>query len=236
MADPSSGTGSLAILPRASASAWSKPVSRGWPELASTPLSQAMSLPWGRAALTTAVLLYLGAALVGPLLALAGELAALGVPKIVQALLRPAALAALRMTLVLTGIAVVVNAVVGTLGALALTRHRFVGRGVFNALADLPLAISPVMIGLAFTLLLGRDGWVAPMLGAMHVQALFAFPGLVIATLFVTLPFTLREVAYVLEEIGASEEEAATTLGASPWQTFWRVTLPNVRLGLGYGL
>jgi sulfate transport system permease protein len=85
-------------------------------------------------------------------------------------------------------------------------------------------------------LLVGRGGLLAAPLAAFGVQVLFAFPGLLIATLFVTLPFTLREVAYVLEEIGTSEEEAAATLGASPWQTFWRVTLPNIRIGLGYGL
>jgi sulfate/thiosulfate transport system permease protein len=215
---------------------WPKPRSSGWPTLAATPLSQAMSLPWGRAALMIAVLLYLGAALIGPLLALGAELVALGLPTVLRALSRPEALAALRMTLVLTVIAVAVNAVVGTLAAIALTRHRFLGRSILNALADLPLAISPVMIGLAFVLLLGRGGWLAPLLETLNVKTLFAFPGLVIATLFVTLPFTLREVAYVLEEIGTSEEEAAATLGASPWQTFWRVTLPNIRLGLGYGL
>jgi sulfate/thiosulfate transport system permease protein len=215
---------------------WPKPRSSGWPTLAAAPLSQAMSLPWGRAALMIAVLLYLGAVLIGPLLALGAELIALGLPTVVRALSRPEALAALHMTLVLTVIAVAVNAVVGTLGAIALTRHRFLGRSILNALADLPLAISPVMIGLAFVLLLGRGGWLAPLLETVDIKALFAFPGLVIATLFVTLPFTLREVAYVLEEIGTSEEEAAATLGASPWQTFWRVTLPNIRLGLGYGL
>jgi len=224
------------IAPAAQAEWQQKPRSSGWPTLAATPLSQAMSLPWGRAALMIAVLLYLGAALIGPLLALGAELVALGLPTVVRALSRPEALAALRMTLVLTVIAVAVNAVVGTLGAIALTRHRFLGRSVLNALADLPLAISPVMIGLAFVLLLGRGGWLAPLLESLNVKTLFAFPGLVIATLFVTLPFTLREVAYVLEEIGTSEEEAAATLGASPWQTFWRVTLPNIRLGLSYGL
>jgi sulfate transport system permease protein len=223
------------IAPAAQAE-WPKPRSSGWPTLAAAPLSQAMSLPWGRAALMIAVLLYLGAALIGPLLALGAQLVALGLPTVVAALSRPEALAAFRMTLVLTVIAVVVNAVVGTLGAIALTRHRFLGRSVLNALADLPLAISPVMIGLAFVLLLGRGGWLAPLLDSLNIKTLFAFPGLVIATLFVTLPFTLREVAYVLEEIGTSEEEAAVTLGASAWQTFWRVTLPNIRLGLSYGL
>jgi sulfate transport system permease protein len=182
------------------------------------------------------VLLYLAAVLLGPILALAAQVARLGMHEVVAALGQPDALAALRMSIVLTLISTAINAVVGVVGAIAITRQRFLGREIINALADLPLAISPVMIGLAFMLLVGRNGWLATPLAALGVQVLFAFPGLLIATLFVTLPFTLREVAYVLEEIGTSEEEAAATLGASPLQTFWRVTLPNIRIGLGYGL
>jgi len=140
------------------------------------------------------------------------------------------------MTFELVALSSVANAVVGVIGAIAITRHRFIGRGLIDALADLPLAVSPVMVGLAFMLLLGREGWLSGPLAWLDLQVLFAFPGLLVATLFVTLPFTLREVAYVLQEIGTSEEEAAVTLGASPLQTFFRVTLPNVRLGLGYGL
>jgi sulfate transport system permease protein len=129
-----------------------------------------------------------------------------------------------------------VNATVGTIGAIALVRHRFFGRQLVSALCDLPLAVSPVMIGLAFLLLLGRDGALAPALEWLDWKLVFSFPGLVIGTLFVTLPYTIREVAYVLEEIGTSEEEAAATLGASPWQTFTQVTFPNIRVALGYGL
>jgi sulfate transport system permease protein len=159
-----------------------------------------------------------------------------GLGATLQALAKPNAVAALKMTLLLTAISVVVNTVVGTLGALAIVRQRFVGRALVNALADLPLAISPVMIGLAFMLLVGRDGWLAPALDRIGLKVMFSFTGLVIATLFVALPYTLREVVYVLEELGTSEEEAAATLGASPWQVFWRVTLPNIRFGLGYGV
>src|SRR5690606_19230616 len=116
----------------------------------------------------------------------------------------PAALDALRMSLVLVVIALVVNSVVGTLGAIALVRHRFVGRGLVSALCDLPLAVSPVMIGLAFLLLVGRDGALSPLLYWFGLKVVFSFPGLVIGTLFVTLPYAVREVAYVLEEIGTS--------------------------------
>jgi sulfate/thiosulfate transport system permease protein len=182
------------------------------------------------------VLLYLAAVLLGPIVALAAQVARIGASDVLAALSRPDALAALRMSIVLTLISTAINAVVGVAGAIAITRQRFLGREVINALADLPLAISPVMIGLAFMLLVGRGGWLSAPLASLGLQVLFAFPGLLIATLFVTLPFTLREVAYVLEEIGTSAEEAAATLGASPWQTFWRVTLPNIRVGLGYGL
>jgi sulfate transport system permease protein len=197
---------------------------------------EAAAQRFGRPLLSFAVFAYLGIVLVAPLGALGSELWSIGVLPMLHALLAPEALSALRMTLVLTSISVAVNALVGTLGGIALVRHRFVGRGVINALADLPLAISPVMIGLSFVLLVGRGGWLAAPLEALGIKVLFAFPGLLIASLFVTLPFTIREVAYVLEELGSSEEEAAATLGASPWQTFWRVTLPNVRLCLGYGL
>jgi sulfate transport system permease protein len=182
------------------------------------------------------VLVYLGAVLLGPVVALALETARIGFANAFGAVLMPDALAALQMSLLLVGIALAVNAVVGTFGAIAIVRHRFVGRELVSMLCDLPLAVSPVMVGLAFLLLLGRDGWLAPILDSIDVKVVFSFPGLVIATLFVTLPYTAREVAYVLDEIGTSDEEAATTLGASPWQTFWRVTLPNIRLALSYGL
>jgi sulfate transport system permease protein len=207
------------------------------PTLSTAPsLARTRALPLGRAALLSIVLLYLGGVLIGPLLAIGGEVAEVGVGSALRALGTADALAALRMSLVLTAIAAVVNAVAGTLGAIALVRHRFLGRGLVNAFADLPLAISPVMIGLAFVLLVGRGGWLAGPLEALGIEVLFSFPGLVLGTLFVTLPFTIREIAYVLEEIGTSEEEAAATLGASPVQTFFRVTLPNIRIGLGYGM
>lgn len=189
----------------------------------------------GRSALVAAVLLYLAVVLLAPMGALVAETRDLGFGAAITAAFRPEGLGALRTSLVLVAIAVVVNGVVGTLGAIAIVRHRFAGRGIISALADLPLAVSPVMIGLAFLLLVGREGVLATVLDALDWKIVYAFPGLVIGTLFVTLPFTIREVAYVLDEIGTSEEEAATTLGATPWQAFWRVTFPNVRIALGYG-
>jgi sulfate/thiosulfate transport system permease protein len=197
------------------------------------------SIPWlriGRGALIAVALVYLGSVLLAPMGALVVELFREGIGEAAASLVEPRALRALGMSIALMVIALVVNAVVGTVGAIAIARHRFVGRRIVNALADLPLALSPVMVALAFLLLFGREGWLGPVLEAVDLKVVFAFPGLVLATLFVTLPFTIREVAYVLEEIGTSEEEAAATLGASPWQTFWRITLPNIRYGLGYGL
>ncbi|HKP62101.1 MAG TPA: ABC transporter permease subunit [Polyangiales bacterium] len=190
----------------------------------------------GQLALGGVVLAYLGSVLLAPLGAMAVELVKLGPLTALSSLLEPNALLALRMTLILTALSVAINAVFGTLGAVAIVRHRFALRPVINALSDLPLAVSPVMVGLAFILLFGREGLLAPLTEAAGIKVVFAFTGLLLGTLFVSLPYTIREVAYVLDELGTSEEEAAATLGASPWQIFLRVTLPNVRFGLAYGL
>lgn len=190
----------------------------------------------GRVALTLAVFLYLVVVLVLPLLALVVETVRTGLPTVVDALRAPDAQFAIRQSLVLMVIAVVVNAVVGVATAIVLVRQRFRGRALLEGCIDLSLSISPVMIGLAFLLVLGRDGWVWPWLDAMGFRVAFAFPGMVIATLFVTLPYTIREVMHVLVEVGEDEEQVAATLGASWWRTFWRVTLPNVRRGLLLGL
>lgn len=196
----------------------------------------ASSRRYGQVLLGAIVLAYLGTVLIAPLGAMAVELIALGPGKALHSLLEPNALRALRMTLILAVLSVAINAVVGTLGAIALVRHRFPLRPLINALSDLPLAVSPVMVGLAFILVFGREGFLAPLTEAAGIKVVFAFTGLLLGTLFVSLPYTIREVAYVLEELGTSEEEAAATLGASPWQIFFRVTLPNARFGLAYGL
>jgi sulfate/thiosulfate transport system permease protein len=147
-----------------------------------------------------------------------------------HAVTTPDALHALKVTLILAGIAVPANTIFGVLAALAIVRYRFRGAGVFNAVVDLPLALSPVVVGLALLLLYGRGGW----LGGHHV--LFALPSMVLATMFVSLPFVVREVVPVLREIGTEQEQAAATLGANAWQTFWRVTWPAIRWATAYGV
>ena len=151
-------------------------------------------------------------------------------------LTRPAFLHAVGLTVLLAAIAVPVNTVFGLCAAWALTRHRFRGRAFILSVIDLPFAISPVVAGLMLVLLYGRNGWFGGWLQSGGIQIIFAFPGMLLATAFVSLPFVAREVIPVLEEAGSSQEEAAKTLGASEWQTFWRVTLPNIRWGLLYGV
>lgn len=179
-----------------------------------------------------AIVAWLAALLLVPLLALlVGVASAFG--EVVHALTTREALRALGLTAGIAALSVALNGVFGVAAALVLVRQRFWGRRVLDALVDLPLALSPVMTGLAFLLLFGRNGLFRPVLGDFAV--VFATPGVLLATLFVTLPFTVREVALVLEELGESEEQAAATLGASAWQTFRRVTLPNIRGGLTVG-
>jgi sulfate/thiosulfate transport system permease protein len=147
-----------------------------------------------------------------------------------DAVTTPDALHALKVTLILTAIAVPANTIFGVLCALAIVRHRYPGAGVVNAVVDLPLALSPVVVGLALLLLYGRGGW----LGGHGI--VFALPGMVLATIFVSLPFVVREVVPVLREIGTEQEQAAATLGASALQTFLRVTWPAIRYATAYGV
>lgn len=139
---------------------------------------------------------------------------------------------ALRLTVEITAVVVPLNAVFGVLCALAIVRHRMRGMGIVNALVDLPLALSPVVVGLALYLLYGRDGW----FGGLPFPVLFALPSMVLATTFVSLPFVVREVVPVLREIGTQQEEAAATLGASALTTFRRITLPAIRWAIAYGV
>src|SRR3954463_15354591 len=148
----------------------------------------------------------------------------------------PAAIHALFLTLEVALISVPLNAAFGVVAALALVRGKFPGKRLLDALIDLPFAISPVVIGLSLLLVYGRTGWFGPWLTDHGIQIIFSLPGIVLATIFVSLPFVAREVAPVLREVGDEQEQAAATLGASAWQSFWRVTLPSIRWGLAYGV
>lgn len=190
----------------------------------------------GRLVLAIVVLTYVGLVLGAPILGLVVEAAtdatnAQGVSVDTEVLS-----SAFGRSIALAVIAAVFNGILGIGAGLIIVRHRFLGRGVLDAMIDLPLAVSPVMIGLGFLMLFGRDGWFEPVVEQLGIPVVFAFPGMALATLFVTLPYTAREVAYVLEELGTSEEEAARTLGASPFTTFCKVTLPNLRHAALYGV
>lgn len=147
----------------------------------------------------------------------------------------PAAISALQLSLLIVAIVVPLNVIFGIVTALALARGRFPGKGVLQAVVDLPFAVSPVVAGVALILLWGYGGWFGG-IESLGFRVIFGFPGLVLATLFVTLPFVVREVEPVLREIGTEQEQAAATLGANGWQTFWRITLPAIRWGLTYGI
>jgi sulfate transport system permease protein len=140
------------------------------------------------------------------------------------------------LTIEVCAIAVPLNTIFGVVCALVLVRQRFRGKGLLNLIIDLPFAISPVVIGLSLILVYGRDGWFGSWLEDAGIQIIFSTPGIVLATIFVSLPFVVREVVPVLHEIGDEQEQAAYTLGASSWQTFWRVTLPAIRWGVTYGV
>jgi sulfate transport system permease protein len=159
-----------------------------------------------------------------------------GLGFVIDSISTPAAIHALFLTLEVAVITVPLNAAFGVLAALALVRGRFPGKRLLDALIDLPFAISPVVIGLSLLLLYGRTGWFGPALADAGIQIVFSVPGIVLATVFVSMPFVVREVAPVLSEIGEDQEQAAATLGANGWQTFWRVTLPAIRWGLAYGV
>jgi sulfate transport system permease protein len=191
---------------------------------------------WIRWTFAGVALGFLGLFLVLPLAAVFTEALRKGVPAYVAALADPMALAAIELTLITAAIAVPANVVFGVAAAWAIAKFRFAGRSVLITLIDLPFAVSPVISGLIFVLLFGLQGWLGPWLAARDVKIIFAVPGLVLATMFITFPFVARELIPLMETQGSEEEQAALSLGAGGWQTFWRITLPNVKWALLYGV
>ena len=189
-----------------------------------------------RYALRFAALGYLAALLVVPVGLVVYRAFEDGIGEFVAAITTPEALHALWLTVIIALIAVPLNTVFGVMCALAIVRRRFRGHGLVNSVVDLPLALSPVVVGLALVLVYGRNGWWGAWLIDNGFQVIFALPGMVLATIFVSLPFVVREVVPVLREIGDEQEQAASTLGASGWQSFWRITLPAIRWGIAYGV
>jgi sulfate transport system permease protein len=187
--------------------------------------------PW-RIGLRTVALGYLALLLIVPIGVVFYRTFENGLGAVWDSVTTPAAISAFWLTLTVTAIAVPLNTIFGVLCALALARGRFRGKALLDALIDLPFAISPVVVGLALILVYGRGGW----LGDLPFQVIFSVPGIVLATIFISVPFVVREVTPVLREIGDDQEQAASTLGAGRWQTFWWITLPSIGWGVTYGV
>jgi sulfate transport system permease protein len=189
-----------------------------------------------RLGLRTVALAYLFVVLLAPVAMVGWRAWDQGAANVWKTLSDPGTVHAFVLTLQITAIAVPLNTVFGILCALAIVRKRFPGAGIVNALVDLPLALSPVVVGLALFLLYGRTGWFGPWLAEHGIQMLFAMPSMVLATVFISLPFVAREVVPTLREIGDDQEQAARTLGAGGWTTFRRITLPAIRWAVVYGV
>nr|WP_020649121.1 sulfate ABC transporter permease subunit CysW [Solimonas variicoloris] len=192
--------------------------------------------PWVRWTLTAVALLFLLGFLFLPLLAVFVEALRNGVSAYFAALVEPDALAAIRLTLLIAAITVPLNLVFGVAAAWAITKFEFRGKSFLISLIDLPFSVSPVVAGLIYILIFGAQGWAGPWLMDHGIKVAFAVPGIVLATIFVTFPFIARELIPLMQEQGTEYEQAALSLGASGWQTFWRVTVPNIRWGLLYGV
>jgi sulfate transport system permease protein len=178
----------------------------------------------------------MGLLIVLPLATVFQQAFAKGVDEYFHALRDPATLSAVRLTLITALISVSVNLIFGVMAAWAIAKYEFVGKNVLLTLIDLPFSVSPVISGLVFVLLFGLQGWLGPLLKEGGIKIIFALPGIVLATMFVTFPFVARELIPLMQEQGTEDEEAAASLGASGFQTFWRVTLPNIKWGLLYGV
>ncbi|MGH8627490.1 MAG: sulfate ABC transporter permease subunit CysW [Gammaproteobacteria bacterium] len=192
--------------------------------------------PWVRWLLTGAALLFLVFFLLLPLVSVFVEALRQGLGVYLEALVAPDALAAIKLTLLAALFAVTLNLVFGLAAAWAIAKFEFRGKQLLLTLIDLPFSVSPVVAGLIYVLIFGAQGWAGPWLSEHGIKVIFAVPGIVLATVFITFPFIARELIPLMQEQGTEEEQTALSLGATGWQTFWRVTMPNIRWGLLYGV
>ncbi|MBK8183473.1 MAG: sulfate ABC transporter permease subunit CysW [Candidatus Competibacteraceae bacterium] len=199
-------------------------------------LSTTTEPPLIRSALLGVALIFLSLFLFLPLVAVFYEALRKGIGVYLAAISDPYALSAIQLTLLSVAFAVPLNMVFGIAAAWAIAKFEFWGKSVLITLIDLPFAVSPVIAGLIYVLLFGAQGWLGPWLAEQNIKIIFAVPGIVLATVFVTVPFIARELIPLMQAQGTEEEEAALVLGASGWITFWRITLPNIKWGLMYGV
>lgn len=191
---------------------------------------------WRRRLLIGIVVAYVGFLIITPLVALTAGAFKEGLGTVISSLSQPDILAGFWRTLLISLITIIVHGLFGTMVAWVLVRHRFPGQRFINGLIDMPFAVSPVVVGYMLLLLFGRNGLLGPLLTSLDIKVAFALPGMILATLFVTMPFMIRELIPVLEAFGVRQEQAAATLGATGWQTFWLVTFPALRWGFIYGI
>jgi sulfate transport system permease protein len=200
------------------------------------PATNALEPGWVRIGLIAVALAFLTLFLFVPLAAVFTEALKKGWNVYFEAIRDPDALSAIKLTLIAAGISVPLNLVFGVAAAWAIAKFEFRGKSILLTLIDLPFSVSPVIAGLIYVLIFGAQGWFGEWLAAHDVKILFAVPGIVLATVFITFPFVARELIPLMQQQGTEEEEAALVLGASGWSTFWRVTIPNIKWGLLYGV
>jgi len=192
--------------------------------------------PWVKHLLRWVALAYVGVLVIVPVALILWRTFAPGIGEFFASISTPAAISALQLSLLVVAIVVPLNVIFGVPTALVLARNKFRGKNILQAVIDLPFAVSPIVVGVALILLWGSAGLFSFVETDLGWKIIFGFPGIVLASIFVTVPFVIREVEPVLHELGTDQEEAASTLGAKWWQTFWRITLPSIRWGLTYGI